>query len=516
MVAPPRNRRRLLPFLALVAALLAPGCATNPVTGKKEITLISEQEEIGIGKQNYLASQQMSGGRYQLDPLLSAYVNEIGQKLAKVSDRPHLPYDFVVLNDSVPNAWALPGGKIAVNRGLLYELQNEAELAAVLGHEIVHAAARHGADAMERGLILQTGAAVIGAAASERKYGELVGMAANAGAGLLGLKYGRDHELEADRYGMIYMARAGYDPKAAIGLQETFVRLARDRKSNWLEGLFSSHPPSQERVDENRKLAATLPANLKTGEQEYRTRTASLSKTRQAYADFDAGRKALKDNPQQALSLAGKAISGEAREALFYGLRGDARFKMQNWREAETDYTEAIRRNGDYYEFHLHRGLARQKLNQPAEARTDLDRSIALLPTATAHQALGRIAYEDGRKEQAIRHFRAASEGGGEIGRESATQLARLELPEQPGKYFSLGKSLDGEGRLVLAIRNNAPVAVRNVVVSVRVTETRDYGQYRLRGTLRPGAVERITLPLRPRGPQTRVEAAVESAEIAD
>jgi predicted Zn-dependent protease len=522
MFTPAGKQRRFLLF-SLLAALLASGCATNPVTGRSELTLVSEQEEIGIGAKNYRPGQQASGGRYLLDPGLSAYVNEVGQKLTRVSERPQLPYEFVVLNDSVPNAWALPGGKIAVNRGLLYELRSEAELAAVLGHEIVHAAARHGASAMETNLVLQTGAAVIGAAAAEERQGELIGMAANVGAGLLGLKYGRDHELEADRYGMIYMARAGYAPEAAVALQETFVRLAGKRDANWLAGLLSSHPPSQERVDENRKLAATLPAGLKTGEQEYRSHVASLLKARPAYADYDAGRKILKENPQQALKLANRAIAAEPREALFYGLRGDARAGMQEWREAEADYTEAIRRDGEYYAHYLQRGLARQKLGQAVEAKADLERSVALLPTAPAHHALGRMASAEGKNDLAIRHFRAAAQADGEIGRESLQLLARLELPREPGKYFSLSRSVDGNGRLVLAVRNNSPVAVRDVVVSARLAEngwtTRWQEQYRLRGTLRPGAVERITLPLRPADLQSgsrRFEAAVESAQAAD
>jgi predicted Zn-dependent protease len=112
----------------------------------------------------------MQGGDYSLDPALTAYVAGVGQKLAAVSDRA-LPYEFVVLNSSVPNAWALPGGKIAVNRGLLMELQSEAELAAVLGHEIVHAAARHGALAMQRGILLQTAVLATQVAAQRSSYG---------------------------------------------------------------------------------------------------------------------------------------------------------------------------------------------------------------------------------------------------------------------------------------------------------------------------------------------------------
>ncbi|MDY6948508.1 MAG: M48 family metalloprotease, partial [Pseudomonadota bacterium] len=122
-------------YLPLVALALG-ACGVNPVTGKKEIQFISEAQEIKIGEQNYAPTQQSEGGDFDVLPDLTAYVNEVGQKLAKVADR-QLPYEFVVLNNPVPNAWALPGGKIAINVGLLSELKNEAELAAVLGHEIV-------------------------------------------------------------------------------------------------------------------------------------------------------------------------------------------------------------------------------------------------------------------------------------------------------------------------------------------------------------------------------------------
>ena len=150
------------------------------MTGKQELQFVSEASELKIGEQHYAPTRQGEGGDFTLDPELTAYVNEVGQKLAAVSDR-KLPYEFVVLNSSVPNAWALPGGKIAVNRGLLTELNNEAELAAVLGHEIVHAAARHGAKAQERGTLLQVGmvAAQVGLATSNVD-GNLAGLAIRA------------------------------------------------------------------------------------------------------------------------------------------------------------------------------------------------------------------------------------------------------------------------------------------------------------------------------------------------
>src|SRR5262245_19021704 len=242
--------------IVLIAAsgLLLGACGVNPVTGKKEIQFVTETQELQIGEKNYSPTRQGEGGDLTVLPDLTNYVSGVGQKLATVSDR-KLPYEFVVLNNSVPNAWALPGGKIAVNRGLLTELQNESELAAVLGHEIVHAAARHGAKAQERGTMMQVGmqAAQVGAAVGgvDTDLASLALQGAGAGLQMVQMKYGRDQELESDHYGMKYMKLAGYDPWGAVTLQETFVRLFESdgKKQGWMEGLFASHPPSQERVD---------------------------------------------------------------------------------------------------------------------------------------------------------------------------------------------------------------------------------------------------------------------------
>ncbi|MCW8920959.1 MAG: M48 family metalloprotease, partial [Sedimenticola sp.] len=252
----PRWKQWLGSLLSLTLIVAVTGCATNPVTGENELALVSEASELKIGQSQYQPSRQMQGGDYQLDPALISYVQGVGQRLAAVSDR-KLPYEFVVLNDSTPNAWALPGGKIAVNRGLLLELDNEAELAAVLGHEIVHAAARHGAQGIERGLVLQGVLLAAGVATRDSDYSQLAVGAAAVGANLINQGYSRGAELEADLYGMTYMARAGYDPMAAVGLQETFVRLSKDRKENWLSGMFASHPPSLTAEESKRGFSST-------------------------------------------------------------------------------------------------------------------------------------------------------------------------------------------------------------------------------------------------------------------
>jgi predicted Zn-dependent protease len=227
-----RTTFKVIPNLCcyLIIATSVLGCATNPVTGKSELSIISANWELQTGKQNYLPMRQSQGGDYVADPQVQAYVREVGNKLAAVSDR-KLPYEFCVVNDSTANAWALPGGKIAVHRGLLTELKSEAELAAVLSHEIVHAAAKHGAKSMQRGMLLQSTMALANAATENSSYSKYSQQAAELGASLISTKYSRDAERESDLYGMNYMYKAGYDPMGAVDLQQTFVKFPKPAKT---------------------------------------------------------------------------------------------------------------------------------------------------------------------------------------------------------------------------------------------------------------------------------------------
>lgn len=455
----------LIATLSLSGMIAA--CARNPVTGKQELQLVSEQQEIQIGTQNYLASRQSQGGDWVLDPELGNYVSGIGNKLVKASDRPDLPYEFAVLNNSVPNAWALPGGKIAVNRGLLLELNNEAELAAVLGHEIVHAAARHGAKAMERGMLLQVGVLGLGVAVGDRDGGQLLVGAGALGAQLISKKYSRNAELEADRYGMNMLARAGYDPRAAITLQETFVRLSKGDKPNWLEGMFASHPPSPERVEANRATAAKLGTAGTLGAESYQARIAVLKKTREAYAKLDEGHAALgANNPDAALAAAEAALKIEPREALFYGLRGDAKIKQKRLLDALPDFDLAIARNREYFQFYLQRGLIKQQMRD-ASARADLEKSVALLPTAIGHLALGDETLRHNDKESAKQHFAAAAQSESEAGKRALFQLARLDLGEHPEKYIGVDATRDARGFIMISVQNRSPVKIKNLKIAV-------------------------------------------------
>jgi predicted Zn-dependent protease len=417
----------------------------------------------------------MEGGLYRLDPAVSEYVASVGRRIAAQSPV-DLPYEFVVLDNSVPNAWALPGGKIAVNRGLLVELASEAELAAVLGHEMVHAAARHGAQSIERGTLLQGAllAAVIGL--GDQSYGGAVIGGAQVAAGLLSQKYGRDAERESDAYGTRYMARAGYDPEAAVRLQETFVRLSEEggkREGAWLDGLFASHPPSRERVESNRRTVRELRAEGiaggEVGQERHQAAIASLVRDAQAYRDADAARAKMVDDPDAALALVGRALDAQPKEASFHGLRGRIRLSQKRWDDALTNYDRALARDDAMFDLYLGRGLARARLGDDAGARADLTRSIELLPTPTAQRELGKLAERRGDTPAAIDHYALAAEGGGAGGRAAFVDLVRLDLPRRPERYVATALERDGRGRVVLVVANRAGLDLAALEFEVQV-----------------------------------------------
>jgi predicted Zn-dependent protease len=365
-------------------------CGVNPATGKKEIQLVSDRKEISMGAQNYPYGQQSSGGIFIHDAELTQYVQSVGQKLTKYSNRPNLPYEFKIVNHSVPNAWAMPGGKIVINRGLLVHLQSEAELAAVLGHEITHAALRHGAQSMERGMLIMAG--VVAAdilLPNENKVQKqvLLGGAALS-ATLLQTKYGRDAELEADKYGIDYMVKAGYDPSGAVHLQELFLKMMDKKSPNWLEGLFASHPPSKERLKENQAYAKTLPKGF-LGKEEFQKKLANLKKWAPAYKAFDDGLEALKDKKySKAHELATKAIGLFPEEGLFYQLRGSIYYQEKDYAQAIKAFTESIHKNPDYFYPYQQRGFCYKKLRDYKNAKLDLDKSQKLLPLDETRLAL--------------------------------------------------------------------------------------------------------------------------------
>ena len=511
--------RRIYRFLLMAVFAVTAACSVNPVTGKNEIVFVSESSEIKMGAENYLPMQQSQGGEYDIDPALTEYVSGVGNRLAKVSDR-QLPYEFVVLNNSVPNAWALPGGKIAVNRGLLTELNSEAELAAVLGHEIVHAAARHSAKRMERSTLLQGVIVATAVVTSDSDYGGLAVGGAGIGAQLLNQSYGRGDELESDKYGMLYMSRAGYDPQGAVNLQKTFVRLNDGKEADWLTGLFASHPPSQERVNENIRMAAALPPGGETGEDRFRLAIGKTIVAKPAYEAYDEGREALAEKkPDVAIEKAGKAIALLPEESHFYSLRGDARIVKKQHDMALTNFNSAIRRRDDFFYYYLQRGLTQEKLGHDDLAEADLEISIEMLPTAPAHHALGRIAERRGDKATAMEHYKMVAGSQGEVAQAASADLVRLDISDNPSNYVLKRCDPDGSGNLVVSVKNDTPLAITGVSIVVYYSDSTGNQQRinrNISGVIDPGKVVSVNTGLGPYAAGSNCPATVIAARLAE
>ncbi len=434
---------RLVVVLTFTLSLFGlSNCAVNPVTGERELSIISPSQEVAIGTKNYIPYQQQQGGRYIVDPDLGRYVNEVGQRIAKLSDRPGLPYEFVVLNNSVPNAWALPGGKIAINRGLLVELEDEAQLAAVLSHEVVHVAGKHSVQKMQQAQLLGLGVMATAVATNGKDYGKAATIGAGIGVGLWSAKYGRDQELQSDSFGMKYMAKAGYDPNAAIELQETFVRLSQQKgQSNWLQGMFASHPPSQERVDRNRataghinnEYASTEPTAWKRNATGFEKAIAQLKKDETAYALHNKALVEVKnENHKVALSLLDQAIEAQPEEALFYATRGQILLSQKMDSRAAAAFTKTRNLNPEYFIGYLGLGLIEKKQKRFSQAKQNLLKSQTLLPTQSASYHLGELELRGGNKDAAIRYFSLAARQGGELGEKAKGYLQRLQPAPTP------------------------------------------------------------------------------------
>lgn len=458
--------------VCLGAVLLLQGCSVNPVTGKSELSFMSPQQEIAVGEKNYQPSRQSQGGDYYLDETLQTYVTDVGKKLAAVSDQPDLPYEFVVLNNSVPNAWALPGGKIAINRGLLMHLDDESQLAAVLAHEIVHAAARHGASQMTRNTLGSIGVAAVGMGTAGREGAQLYEMASQLGATAWMARYGRDDELESDYYGMNYMSKAGYEPQGAVELQKTFVTLSETGQTGFISGLFASHPPSIKRVQANSLNAQALPRGRRF-KSRYQSAIAQLNLDVEAYAAEEAAIVALSnEDGREALKQLDRAVGIQPREASFWELRGQAWKMLDNQKNAEKAFTTAIGKNPQYFSPYLARGILRHERGQKSIGLADIERSYALLPTAAASYYLGDSAMANQEYEKAASYFKQASSAGGELGKLSRTKLLTARLQLEPQSFISASLSLTQDGYLQIRARNNSPVNMDSVQLQLKINRS--------------------------------------------
>ena len=241
----------LRPATIVASLLLLAACATAPVTGRQQFILISPQQSVALGIDAYEEIKR------QLPVVTGTEdarrVERVGQAIAAVVPNAEgFEWEFTLFGNDEPNAFALPGGKVGVNTGLFQVAENDAQLAAVMGHEIAHVMARHSAERMSRDLVTQLGLGALGAATRSQAAVDLAAAAATLGAGL---PFSRAQEAEADHIGLIYMAKAGYDPREAISLWRNFAALGGDRPPQFL----STHPAPENRIA---RLESELPEAL--------------------------------------------------------------------------------------------------------------------------------------------------------------------------------------------------------------------------------------------------------------
>jgi predicted Zn-dependent protease len=402
------TRRRFMWLAGLSAAGVAAGCATNPVTGQSQFMTVSEEEEIQIDRQ-YSPLQFSSDFGPAQEGALNAYVDGIGRSMAARSHRPHMPFSFRVVNATYINAYAFPGGSIACTRGILLNLDNEAELAALLGHEIGHVNARHTAEQMSKGQlssILVGGLSIIAEVAAPG-MGQVASALGGAGAGAFLASYSRDNERQADALGTEYMVQSGYSPAGMVGLMEMLNGLNKSRPSS-IEVMFATHPMSEERYQTAVRAARTTFADSR-----------NLPLNRERYMDTTARLRSIK---------------GAIEEMQ----KGDKAMGQKNFSQAETHYQAALKQAPDDYAglVSMTKCLLMQK--NYAEGARYARRAQAVFPQEAQGYHLGGFA-DLNRKEfdGALQSFRTSQ---------------RL-LPQNPNTIFFIGYSYEGLGRRPEAAR---------------------------------------------------------------
>ncbi|MFQ5509502.1 MAG: M48 family metalloprotease [Leptospirillia bacterium] len=395
-----RIRHAGLGNLLLLGTALLVGCASGAQTasGDPSDTLPERGMEAVTLPPNTSAEHaiQQLGGIYTADPALSSYVTSVAVRLAAAGPSGGLsPTPRVALiNSPIPDARRLGEHQLAISRGLLTELESEAELAAVIAHLMAH---------------------------DTKNQSAADGTPDDAA------------EQRADRQAIDRVAAAGYDPHLAAHLVQTFHQLAMRQAPDWMSGLFYHHPPSAARVRAGLRHVARYPTETgESGIYRHAERIRALLVNTDAYEAITRGHAALnRGDTALALTLAGDAAGHLPGAPDAHALSGAAHLAAGHPAEAENALSQALKLDDGYYKYYLVRGVARARQRKVEGALDDLNHSLAILPTAAAHLEMGRI-YEGGDNEAARTHYRAAVALGGAAGKTARAALARLDKPEPP------------------------------------------------------------------------------------
>ena len=412
------SRRDFLVLSSMAAAGWLAGCAANPVTGRQQLMLVSQDEEIQLDHQNSPFQISSDYGPVQ-DEVLNGYVREVGRQLASRTHRPQMPYAFSVVNAVYVNAYAFPGGTIACTRGILLSLDNEAELAALLSHELGHVNARHTASAMSKGTLTQImvgGLSVVAAGVGGSLAGQVTSQLGMVGAGALLASYSRDNEREADALGMEYMVKAGYNPQGVVGLMDMLRSLSKDKPST-IELMFATHPMSDERYQtavKNSKTQYASAQNLPVYRERYMDHTAKLRSMKGAIEELQKGeqemgrektadaeghfRDALQQAPDdyaglvmmgtcqivqkkfgEAVRYLGQAKAVYPQEAQAYLLNGYARLQTKDFSGAYEDFSTNEKLLPGNPTVGFFKGFAKENMGDKPEAAQEYNRYLQVV-----------------------------------------------------------------------------------------------------------------------------------------
>ncbi len=392
------TRRDFIWLVGVTSVGAVSGCAVNPVSGERQLMLLSESQEIQIDQEQSPHQFSSDYGAVQ-DATLNNYVQQVGKRLAATSHRPDMPYNFRAVNATYVNAYAFPGGSIAATRGILLELGNEAELAGLMGHEIAHVNARHSAQRMTSGMLANAVVTGVGAAvqmSDYAEYGALIQGLGGIASGALLAHYSRDNEREADSLGMQYMSKAGLNPQGMAGLMKVLVEKSQHQPSA-LEMMFSTHPMSQERYDSAKQAAAQNPAakNLPQNRERYMDSTAALRRIKGAITAMQNGEQAM---------------------------------GQENYSAAEQQFSNALRIAPNDYAGLVLMSKCQIALERPTQAQQYAEKAKRIYPAeAQAHHVSGISQLAMKRPDRAYQNF---------------ANYERL-LPGNPNTLFLKGLSLE-------------------------------------------------------------------------
>jgi len=408
------SRRLFLKYSAAVSASIAApifftGCAVDPVTGKKQLMMVSQQQEIGIDKQQAPFQFSSDYGVTQ-DGYINRYISKVGKGLLPNVHRPNMPYNFQCVNAIYINAYAFPGGTIAITRGILLKLDNEAELASLLGHELGHVNARHAAEQMSKGQLssLLVSGLSIAASTQGAGFGQMAQQLGMLSQGLLLSRYSRDNEREADFLGNEYMVKAGYPSKGFVGLMGMLESLHKESPS-YAQVLFSTHPMSAERLN----------SAVQREKGVYR-HTKGYSLNRDRYMDNIA-------------SLRAKRGGIELLQ------QGEKYLAKKEYDKAQNSFKKSINKLKEDYTAHVLMAKCLMIRKKPAQALPYADTAKKLYPTEVQGYYLAGIANNELKKyDNAYQDFSKCDEL----------------LPGNPQMKFYKGYCLDKKGDTKPAANN--------------------------------------------------------------